>query len=82
MAEAVDWHDSQSPGRGDDFLDSVEDAIEAICRNPHQYQVLRGDLRRALLHRFPYLIIYSVFQSEVILLRCVHAHRDPRRWLS
>jgi plasmid stabilization system protein ParE len=80
MAEAVDWYDSQSPGRGDDFLDSVENAIEAICRNP--YQILRGDLRRAVLRRFPYLIIYSVSQSEVIVLRCIHARRDPHRWLS
>jgi len=81
IAEAIDWYDSQIPGRGDDFLRSFEGTIESICRNPYQYQVLRGDLRRAVLRRFPYLIIYAVAGDEVIVLRCVHAHRDPRRWL-
>jgi plasmid stabilization system protein ParE len=82
IAEAIDWYDSQEPGRGDDFLGSLQDTIESICHNPHQYQVLRGDLRRAVLRRFPYLVIYGVVDDEVIVLRCVHAHRDPRRWLS
>ncbi|MGD0023740.1 MAG: type II toxin-antitoxin system RelE/ParE family toxin [Xanthobacteraceae bacterium] len=82
IAEATDWYDSQTPGRGDDFLRLIEDTIESVCRNPYQYQVLRGDLRRAVLRRFPYLIIYAVSEDEVIVLRCVHAHRDPRRWLS
>jgi toxin ParE1/3/4 len=82
IAEATDWYDNQSPGRGDDFLRSLQDTIESICRNPYQYQVLRGELRRALLRRFPYLIIYAVSGDEVTVLRCVHTHRDPRRWLS
>jgi plasmid stabilization system protein ParE len=82
IAEAIDWYDSQTPGRGDDFLQSIQDAIDSIAHNPFQYQVLRGELRRVVIHRFPYLIIYGVSGEEVIVLRCVHAHRDPRRWLS
>lgn len=81
IAEAVDWYDSQSPGRGDDFLRSLEETIEAICRNPYQFQTLRGDLRRAVLRRFPYLVIYAASEHEVTVLRCVHARRHPRAWL-
>jgi plasmid stabilization system protein ParE len=81
IAEASDWYDSQSTGRGDDFLHAVEEAIRSICRNPYQYQVIDDTLRRAVLRRFPYLIIYSVSGNEVIVLRCLHAHSDPQRWL-
>jgi plasmid stabilization system protein ParE len=82
MAEAADWYDSQAPGRGDDFLRSLQHTIESVCRNPYQYQVLRGELRRAVLRKYPYLIIYAVSQDEVTVLRCVHARRDPRTWLN
>jgi toxin ParE1/3/4 len=53
IADATNWYDSQTPGRGDDFLRSFEDTIESICRNPFQYQVLRGDLRRAVPAQIP-----------------------------
>ena len=82
IAEATDWYDSQTTGLGEDFLHAFENTLESICRNPYQYEVLRGDLRRAVLHRFPYLVIYAVSEDEVIVLRCVHAHRDPQRWLA
>ncbi|MFL6936301.1 MAG: hypothetical protein ACJ8EJ_16800 [Xanthobacteraceae bacterium] len=48
--------------------------------NPLQYQVVHGELRRAGLHRFPYAVIYTVMDREVIVLGVVHGHRDPRRW--
>jgi plasmid stabilization system protein ParE len=82
IADATDWYDSQSKGRGDDFLHAVEEAIDSICRNPYQYQTIDGDLRRVVIRRFHYLIIYAVSENEVIVLRCVHSHSNPRRWLS
>jgi plasmid stabilization system protein ParE len=81
IADAADWYDRETPGRGDEFLRSLHDTIDSICRNPYQYQVLRGELRRAVLHKFPYLIIYAVSGEEVTVLRCVHGRSDPRRWL-
>ena len=81
IAEAADWYDSQSPGRGDDFLHAVQGTIEAVCRNPYQFQIMRGELRRAVLRRFPYLLIYAIAEHEVTVLRCVHARRHPRTWL-
>lgn len=82
IAEAADWYDSQSSGRGDDFLRSFQETIEVICRNPYQFQVLRGELRRVVLRRFPYIVIYAVSESEVTVLRCVHSRRHPRTWLN
>ena len=82
IAEAIDWYDTQAAGRGDDFLNAIEEVINSIGSNPYQYQVLRGELRRAVLRRFPYLIIYAISGDEVVVLRCVHARRDPRRSLS
>jgi plasmid stabilization system protein ParE len=80
IAEAADWYDAQSRHLGDEFLQAVERRLEAIANNPHQYQLLRGDLRRAIVRPFPYLIVYAVSEPEVTVFRCVHARRDQRRW--
>jgi plasmid stabilization system protein ParE len=71
---------SHATGLGDDFLQAIEQRLETISNNPHQYQLLRGDLRRAIVRPFPYLIVYAISKDEVIVLRCVHARRDQRRW--
>jgi toxin ParE1/3/4 len=80
MAEAADWYDSQSRGLGDAFLRAAERTLEAICDNPYQYQVLRGDLRRATLRPFPYMFVYGLADNDIVVLRCLHGRRDPKRW--
>jgi plasmid stabilization system protein ParE len=80
IAEAADWYDSQSIGAGDKFLHALDSRVEAICQNPYQYQSLRGELRRATLRPFPYMVIYAVQGDEVVILRCIHGRRDPRQW--
>jgi plasmid stabilization system protein ParE len=79
IAEAADWYDAQSRHLGDEFLQAVERRLEAIANNPHQYQLLRGDLRRAIDRPFP-TSSSMLSESEGIILRCVHARRDQRRW--
>jgi hypothetical protein len=29
---------------------------------------------------FPYLLLYEVAEHEVVVHRCIHAHRDPVSW--
>lgn len=38
------------------------------------------DIRRALLRRFPYCVFYIVLSNEIVVLACVHGHRDPKIW--
>ena len=80
IGEAADWDDAQSRRLGEEFLKAVEQRLGAIGENPQQYQVLRGDLRRAIVRPFPYLIVYALSEPDVLILRCVHARRDQRRW--
>jgi hypothetical protein len=57
MAAAIDWYDLQSTGLGDKFQAAIQRSLDAICDNPYQYQILRGELRRAPLAPFSYIII-------------------------
>lgn len=40
-------------GLGHDFLNKVSVALEDIGRNPDRWPVLRFEIRRRLIHRFP-----------------------------
>jgi plasmid stabilization system protein ParE len=58
LAEAIDWYESRGKGLGADFMRAVDAAMAAIERNPERYQIIKGQVRRAVLRRFPYGLIY------------------------
>jgi len=54
--------------------------LAAIESNPLQYQIIEGETRRAMLHRFPYGVMYVVSDHELLIVACLHARRNPARW--
>jgi hypothetical protein len=77
IAEAQDWYEARRSGLGDQFVTSLNRTFELIERNPFQYQVARGRLRRAPNPSVSYNLIYTIRDKEVIVLGCVHKHHDP-----
>jgi|ERR1700760_337811 plasmid stabilization system protein ParE len=79
IAEAVEWYETRGKGLGADFMRSLEATIAAIQRAPTQYQIVKGQARRAVLRRFPYSLVYMASEQEIIVLACFHGRRDPRK---
>jgi toxin ParE1/3/4 len=74
------YYNKQVPGLGDAFVDEVEAGIGVILSGPTVWRVIEDDVRRYLIHRFPYGIYYTI-EDEVILIWAVkHLHRDPDYW--
>ena len=79
--DAVAWYDSQSRGLGTQFLDDVDRTIRRITAYPLASVEIEQDIRRCLLSRFPYGIIYGVDSGTVIIIAVAHLHREPRYWI-
>jgi plasmid stabilization system protein ParE len=80
--EAAAWYEDQRKGLGREFADAVSFSIELVKKNPLQYQCVFKDRRRALVARFRFNLIYFVTEDEIVIVSCLHGHRDPRRWMS
>ncbi len=78
--DAVVWYDSQSQGLGTRFLDDFDRAIRRIAAFPLSCAEIEPDLRRCLLTRFPYGIIYGIDADTIIIIAVAHLHREPRYW--
>jgi plasmid stabilization system protein ParE len=57
-------------------------AVERIKANPGMCPIMDHQVRRCLVHRFPYSVIYSVDEqkSELLILAVMHLHRQPGYW--
>ncbi len=85
--EAVVWYDEQVAGLGVGFIDAYEHALEQIEENPYHFSTWpawkgRLSVRRALLKRFPYALLYVIREDFVLVLATAHLKRRPRYWTS
>lgn len=60
IENAMLWYEGQGPGLGADFLTAVDAALNRIRTQPAIFAKIHRDARRALIHKYPYAIIYRV----------------------
>ncbi len=76
--DAFATYEEQRTGLGIEFLDELARIEGHLRANPALYQRVYGDLRRAVMRRFPYGVFYVIDKAQVSILACLHLHRDPR----
>lgn len=76
--DSFNWYEDQNEGLGKYFLLNVEAALFAIDRNPNAFQVIHGQIRRAMLRRFPHSIFFFVTENRIVVTACIHHKRRPQ----
>ena len=79
---AVDWYEGQLPGLGERFRIEVRNGVARIEAHPLAWPVERGEVRKYLLNRFPYKLLYAVEPSRLVVLALAHQHRRPDYWVA
>jgi len=81
MFATARYYELQAPGLGHDFLDKVEKALQDLVSSPERWPVVQEDIRRRLIRRFPYSLIYRIEPDEIVILAVMHQKRHPSYWL-
>lgn len=88
LRRAALWYDEQSPGLGDEFVAEVSAVLHRIGEAPRSFApwleafAASGEpIRRAVVHRFPYVVAFEVHPEEVLVLAVAHGKRRPLYWL-
>ena len=53
LVEYAQFFESRVPGLGSEFLDEIDRAVTLIASAPEQYVLVRGNIRRFSIRRFP-----------------------------
>ena len=80
MLDAARYYELQASGLGSDFLDKIDSAVEDIGMHPERYPIVRFNVRRRLVHRFPYALLYRVDPEEIVIQATMNLHRRPGYW--
>jgi hypothetical protein len=65
---------------GDAFLIEILPAADRIVRFPEAWHPLGEGVRRYRLSRFPYRLIYTIDNGDILVRAVAHLHRRPDYW--
>jgi hypothetical protein len=70
MQEAYEWYEKKRYGLGDELIEEAEYCFEKITMNPQFYSFAgnSSQFRRIKVSRFPYMVVYEVEDTVVIVV--------------
>jgi plasmid stabilization system protein ParE len=80
LDDAVSWYNQQADGLGQEFLDELDRAVRRAAAFPLSCPEIDPGLRKCLLARFPYGVVYGLEGDTIVVVAVAHSHRQPRYW--
>ncbi len=85
LEAAAAWYEARRMSLGIDFVRVVRDALDRVAENPQTWPSVRDvparlNVRRFLLRRFPYSIVFVELDNEIRVLAIAHSSREPGFW--
>lgn len=77
---AIEYYEKVEFGLGYDFALEVYSGIERAVDFPKVWPLVASEVRRSLVKRFPYGVLYSEEGDGLFILAVMHLHRHPDYW--
>ncbi|OGV45793.1 MAG: hypothetical protein A2017_17990 [Lentisphaerae bacterium GWF2_44_16] len=78
--EAVIFLENESSGLGTEFMLEFDDALHLIHKFPNTWNTVKGEIRRFILSRFSYSIVYKIEKKKLAIIAVMHHSRKPLYW--
>ena len=77
---AISYYEECDPGLGLDFAREVQQALRRVGDYPRLWPEIAREVRRCLVRRFPFGVLYSMEPDGIFILAVMHLHREPAYW--
>ncbi len=77
---AVSHYAAIEPSLGEDFAAKVEEGVALAMAFPSMWKAMRRGIRRVLIRRFPYGVVYAYDEEVFYILAVMHLHAKPGYW--
>jgi len=81
ISDAYRYYNRQHAGLGEEFVAEIRASAKRLARYPEASPYQRGEIRKYLLSRFPYKLLYAIRGEKIIVIAVAHQHRDPDYWV-
>lgn len=78
--EVYNWYWDRNPDAGRRFEADYDAALNRLIEAPEQGPEIERGVRRLLLGRFPYALLYTLETERVLVVAVMHTRRRPGYW--
>ncbi len=82
FVSAAQFYESETSGLGLDFIRTIQRTYERLLEFPASGVPFGRELRRVLVPKFPYGLLYRVEPDRIYVIAVMHLHRRPGYWRS
>ncbi|PWB76707.1 MAG: plasmid stabilization protein, partial [Candidatus Methylomirabilota bacterium] len=68
LNDAAHYYEREYEGLGRRFREEVRKAATRISEYPKVWSIERGEVRKCLLHKFPYKLLYSIEADHIFII--------------
>ncbi len=81
LNDAAQYYEHECHGLGTALLTEVQRCSELIAHHPEAGTSIHSGIRRRLVARFPYALLYAVKRDRIRILAVMNVRRRPFYWL-
>ena len=78
--EAIDYYEDCQTGLGKQLTQEIDASIKLVLAFPTAWTLLEGEIRRILIRRFPYGLLYISRDDEIYILAVMNLNCNPNYW--
>jgi plasmid stabilization system protein ParE len=80
LRAAVLFYEGEATGLGRDLLQEVRAALSRLAEWPASGTPDGSDIRRVVLARFPFTVVYQVLGDALVIVAVMHQRQRPGYW--
>ena len=79
ILDAALYYENKQEGLGQKLYSNFENTLFETEKRPLTFQKTRNNYRHALLSRFPYLIIFRIYENKILVFKLIHSKKHPSK---
>jgi len=76
---AYEFYESRRKNLGEQFFDELNNCYQAIALNYKTYKVVHKIYRQAIVKKFPFVILYSVDENDIVITAIFCTSKNPNK---
>ncbi|MEK7404292.1 MAG: type II toxin-antitoxin system RelE/ParE family toxin [Acidobacteriota bacterium] len=81
LLHEIGYLERRAKGLGRRFFAEVQRAEDLMAQFPESAAEVRPGIRRRILHKFRYSLIYTIERDSLLILAVAHHSRRPAYWI-
>ena len=76
-----EYYEEQQINLGNKFKSEVYNTLKRIQKFPNMFVKVKKDIRKYIVNKFPFNILYSIEGNNILVIAIAHHHRNPDYWV-